>query len=147
MTLRQYRKKPEDLSRTDWLIAAVLAIVIFLLFVMADMQHKAAAQTPRGPCRTIEEAKALAIANGSTAWIELNRDQWEFLRGIYILNPQTGAGFPSGDKAVLARIGDGGVIFWIDGPNACTPMKAPKQLVDMIDQVGQGFISHEGLGL
>jgi hypothetical protein len=41
MTLRRYDRRKEDHSRTDWLITAVLVLVILILFVMADMQRKA----------------------------------------------------------------------------------------------------------
>jgi hypothetical protein len=31
-------------------------------------------------------------------WIELTSDQWQFLRGIYAMNPLTPPGLPYGDK-------------------------------------------------
>ena len=40
-------------------------------------------------------------------WIELTPAQWQFLRGVYALNPETPAGLPYGDKAVLAQIDNG----------------------------------------
>jgi hypothetical protein len=82
-------------------------------------------------------------------WIELTPNQWEFLRGIYAMNPQTPAGLPYGDRAVLARIdGDtGGVVFFIDGDKACTPMPVPDELLTMMNDVGTATINHEGSGL
>jgi hypothetical protein len=44
---------------------------------------------------------AVIARNGQ--WIELTSKQWQFLRGVYVLNPQTPPGLPYGDKAVLAR--------------------------------------------
>jgi hypothetical protein len=45
---------------------------------------------------------AIAARNGK--WIELTAEQWQFLRGIYAMNPGTPAGLPYGDKAVLAEV-------------------------------------------
>jgi hypothetical protein len=38
---------------------------------------------------------------------------------------------PYGDKAVLARLDKdaGGLVFFIDGDKACTPMRAPPELM------------------
>ena len=90
-----------------------------------------------------------AIAEHNGRWIELTGDQWQFLRGIYAMNPQTPAGLPYGDHAVLAQIaGDsGGLIFFIDGDKACTPMAAPKELLSMMQDVATHTINHETGGL
>ena len=61
-------------------------------------------------------------------WIELTSDQWQFLRGIYAMNPLTPQGLPYGDKA-------------------CTPMAVPDQLLSMMDDVATAKISHEGSAL
>jgi hypothetical protein len=91
--------------------------------------------------------KAIEARNGK--WIELTADQWQFLRGIYAMNPETPPGLPYGDKAALARIdGDsGGLVFFIDGDLACTPMPIPDTLLSMIDDVATAKINHEGSGL
>jgi hypothetical protein len=59
-------------------------------------------------------------------WIELTSEQWQFLRGIYAMNPLTPPGLPYGDKAALVKIDgiSGGMVFFIDGDKACTPMFA-----------------------
>ena len=82
-------------------------------------------------------------------WIELTPDQWQFLRGIYAMNPETPPGLPYGDKAVLAEIQDnaGGLVFFIDGDKACTPMRAPPELLVLMQEVGTGSITHAGAGL
>ncbi|MBV8797616.1 MAG: hypothetical protein JO136_21975, partial [Hyphomicrobiales bacterium] len=43
--------------------------------------------------------KAIEAHNGK--WIQLTSDQWQFLRGIYAMNPLTPPGLPYGDKAAL----------------------------------------------
>jgi len=82
-------------------------------------------------------------------WIELTPDQWQFLRGVYAMNPQTPPGLPYGDKAVLARINDNtaGMVFFIDGDKACTPMLAPPELLTLMQEVASGSINHQGAGL
>jgi len=82
-------------------------------------------------------------------WIELTPDQWQFLRGVYAMNPQTPPGLPYGDKAVLARTKDNaaGLVFFIDGDKACTPMLVPPELLTLMQEVGSGSINHQGAGL
>src|ERR1700754_4410173 len=91
--------------------------------------------------------KAIEAHNGK--WIQLTPEQWEFLRGIYAMNPLTPPGLPYGDKAALAKVdGDsGGLIFFIDGDKACTPMPVPAKLLAMMDDVAAAKINHEGSGL
>lgn len=91
--------------------------------------------------------KAVEAEKGQ--WIELTAQQWEFLRGVYAINPLTPPGLPYGDKAALARVegNDGGLVFFLDGDRACTPMAAPKALLALLDDVAMAKISHEGSGL
>ena len=90
---------------------------------------------------------AIEARNGK--WIQLTAEQWEFLRGIYAMNPLTPPGLPYGDKAALAKVdgNDGGLIFFIDGDKACTPMPVPQTLLGMMDDVATAKINHEGSGL
>jgi hypothetical protein len=91
--------------------------------------------------------KAIEAHNGK--WIQLTSDQWQFLRGIYAMNPLTPPGLPYGDKAALAKVdGDSsGLVFFIDGDKACTPMPVPDKLLSMMDDVATAKINHEGSGL
>ncbi len=52
-------------------------------------------------------------------------------------------------KAALAKVdGDfGGLVFFIDGDKACTPMPVPDKLLTMMDDVATAKINHEGSGL
>jgi hypothetical protein len=74
---------------------------------------------------------------------------WQFLRGIYAMNPLTRPGLPYGDKAALAKVdgNSGGLVFFIDGDKACTPMPVPQTLLNVIDDVATTKINHEGSGL
>ena len=109
-------------------------------------QIAAAAET--GQCVDVSIPKhAIEARNGK--WIELTPEQWEFLRGIYAMNPLTPPGLPYGDKAALAKVdgNSGGLIFFIDGDKACTPMPVPETLLAMMDDVATAKINHEGSGL
>ena len=101
-----------------------------------------------GVCVNISVPKK-AIEAHKGKWIQLTPDQWQFLRGIYAMNPLTPPGLPYGDKAALAKVdGDsGGLVFFIDGDKACTPMPVPDKLLSMMDDVATAKINHEGSGL
>ncbi len=72
--------------------------------------------------------------------------EWQFLRGIYAMNPQTPAGLPFGDHAVLVTVPqqEGAIVFFLDGDQACFPMRIPAVLLKIMDQVKSGEIPHEG---
>ena len=87
-----------------------------------------------------------AITGQNGKLIELTSDQWQFLRGIYAMNPEAPPGLPDGDKAVL-RLGGGdsnGLLFFVDGDKAGMPMNAPPALLSLMDQVAMGDTNHEG---
>ena len=124
---------------------ACLALVGVLAFLP---QTALAADSPVGRCVDVSVPKnAITARNGR--WIELTNSQWEFMRGIYAMNPETPAGLPYGDKAVLAQIegNNGGMVFFIDGDKACTPMPIPVELIAMMRDVATDTISHESGGL
>lgn len=87
-----------------------------------------------------------AFAAHDGHWLELTHDQRLFLAGVYVVNPQTPAGLPYGDRAALATIpgNAGGMIFFLDGDKACTPMPVPKPLIDLLGEVAAGGARHEG---
>ena len=78
--------------------------------------------------------------------MDLSAEQWEFVRGIYAMNPATPPGLPFGDRAILVmdKNEDVGTILFIDNDLVCTPMAAPKQLIDMLADIKRGVIHHEG---
>jgi hypothetical protein len=128
------------------MIRIALAASISLIALIPFAAQAGDGSTAR--CTDISVPKsAFAAHNGK--WIELTAEQWEFLRGVFVLNPNTPPGLPYGDKAVLAQVdGDpGGLVFFIDGERACTPMAVPGVLVSMIKDVAASNIAHEADGL
>jgi hypothetical protein len=99
-------------------------------------------------CVSIDGPKS-AIEKKHGSWTVLTGPQWQFIRGIFAMNPLTPPGLPFGDSAALAKFegNEGGVVFFIDGDQACTPMPVPKTLIEMLDDVASGKVTHEGAGL
>jgi hypothetical protein len=122
--------------------------LVVLTALSAPPQISSAAQNLTDLCIDISVPRQEVIARHGK-WIELTPDQWQFLRGIYAMNPETPPGLPFGDKAVLAQI-DGrpaGLVFFVDGDKACTPMLAPPELLVLMQEVATGAINHQGAGL
>jgi hypothetical protein len=127
----------------------MLKIVRFgVLAALITAPHVAFAQDGANYCVDVSIPRQ-TIESRNGRWIELTPEQWQFLRGIYAMNPETPPGLPYGDKAVLAQIdtSSGGLVFFIDGDKACTPMRAPPQLLALMEEVATGNINHEGPGL
>jgi hypothetical protein len=99
-------------------------------------------------CVDASAPKAVVAAHHGR-FIDLDVNQWQFLRGVYAMNPETPAGLPYGDRAVLARFDDrsDGIVFFIDGNRACTPMVAPSQLISMLTDIAAKTVKHEAAGL
>lgn len=122
-------------------IDAAASLALAAIYVASPHAHAAGVR-----CVDISTPKSAVDARHGR-WTLVTTDQWEFLRGIYVLNPNTPPGLPFGDRAVLAEIdGDkGGVVYFIDGARACTPMTIPDVLIKMIKDVGGGRdVPHEG---
>ena len=126
------------LKRSLALAAALAALPQMVLAADTSAAHCVDASVPK---------KMIEARNGK--WIRVTQEQWQFLRGIYAMNPLTPPGLPYGDRAALARVdgNSGGLIFFIDGDKACTPMPVPDTLLSMMDDVATAKINHEGGGL
>jgi hypothetical protein len=72
--------------------------------------------------------------------IEITPSQWQFLRGVYAMNPEAPSGLPYGDNVVLAQDSNdsGGQLFFIDGDKPCAPMHAPPALLSLMERVTMG---------
>ena len=125
---------------------ALLSAAATYLLPFATPAIARAADAPR--CVDVSVPKK-AVEAQKGKWIELTSEQWQFLRGIYAMNPLTPPGLPYGDKAALATLegNTGGLVFFLDGDRPCTPMPAPKELLVMMDDVATAKITHEGNGL
>jgi hypothetical protein len=126
------------LSTRSLAVTAALTVLPQLAFSAEDAGRCIDVSVPK---------KAVEAEKGK--WILLTPEQWQFLRGIYAMNPTTPPGLPFGDKAALAQV-DGnpsGLVFFLDGDRACTPMAAPKELLALLDEVATAKIAHEGSGL
>jgi hypothetical protein len=119
----------------------------FLLVVGAPT---AVGGRPEFANRCVDLATVRAATMGQNGkLIELTPDQWQFLRGIYAMNPEAPFGLPDGDKAVF-RLGGGdsnSMLFFVDRDKACTPMRAPPALLTLMDDVATAKINHEETGL
>lgn len=122
--------------------------VALALGLIAFSQGAFAADDSSSLCRDVSASKALVAAHHGR-WIDLSPDQWQFLRGVFVVNPETPAGLPFGDRAALARFEGyvGGIVFFIDGDKACTPMAAPPELVSLMQDVATKTINHWWTGL
>lgn len=97
------------------------------------------------PCGPITHAADVAKALGGGPFVTLTGDQWQFLRGIFVMAPDTPSSLPPGDRAEMSLHPDGSAsIVYVDGDVACAPMKLGKDGVDLLMQVGRGDIVHSG---
>jgi hypothetical protein len=116
--------------------------------LLALPQVALAADEPNSGCVDVSAPRGVITARHGK-WIELTPAQWEFLRGVYAVNPNTPPGLPYGDKAVLAQVegNPGALVFFIDGQMACTPMAIPQALVTIVEDVATAAVNHAGTGL
>jgi hypothetical protein len=89
------------------------------------------------------------ISDHGGHWVELAPAQWQFLRGMYAADPTMPTSLPVGSRAALAQVAgvDFGLVSFIDGDRACTPMIVSHEVVEMLHNVGAGQITHAGEGL
>ncbi len=120
------------------------ALITGFIGFIALSQGAFAAEGAQPMCVDVSAPKAVVAARHGS-WTKL----WQFLRGVYVMNPETPPGLPYGDHAALARFdgNSGGIVFFIDNNKACTPMLAPSELVSAVDEVATHTIKHEGAGL
>jgi hypothetical protein len=130
--------------------AAMLKTACLVVFaaLSAPSQVASADQNLTSRCIDISVPRNEVVARNGK-WIELTPDQWQFLRGVYAMDSESAPAMPYGDRAVLAQIAGNsdGLVFFIDGDRACTPMWAPPELLDLIRKVATGGVDHQGAGL
>jgi hypothetical protein len=122
---------------------------VAIVAALVSLPHAClAADEPASACVDVSAPKSAIMARHGK-WIELTSAQWQFLRGVFVVNPNTPSGLPYGDKAVLAQIEGkpGGLVFFIDGGMACTPMEIPQALLTIVQDVETTAVNHVGTGL
>jgi len=142
---RVWRGMPKGAFRQEVLKLSKFAFVLAAaLTALPALAHAA----EKGACVDVSVPKQ-AVAAEKGQWIELTQSQWQFVRGIYAMNPLTPPGLPYGDRAALAKVegNEDGLIFFIDGDRACTPMAAPQALLGLMEDVAKAKIKHVGQGL
>lgn len=88
--------------------------------------------------RCVDAATVRAAIDGQDGKpIEITPDQWQFLRGVYAMNPDAPRGLPYGDNAVFAQDGSDsdGQLFFIDGDKPCAAMHAPSALLSLMERI------------
>ena len=91
--------------------------------------------------RSVELTAVHGAINGQDGKpIEITPNQWQFLRGVYAMNPEAPRGLPYGNNAVLAQDSrdSDGLLFFIDGNKVCVPMHAPPALLSLMERVTIG---------
>lgn len=113
-----------------------LAIAVLLL-APADPAHAS-------QCEPLAATRDKVLAHPGGKWVMQTEAQWQFLEGVYVLNPSTAAGLPFGDGAAVATIEGhkSAIVFFLDSDLACQPMAIPSEIVDMIAHLGD--VRHEG---
>jgi hypothetical protein len=96
-------------------------------------------------CVSFEPFKT-SLAKKHDKWTDLTSSQWQFLRGVYAVNPATPPGLPAGDAAAMVQFAgiDGALIFFIDAGQMCEAMPIPTALVLIVIDVGNRKIGHVG---
>lgn len=93
-------------------------------------------------CHPLVPLKDEAKAAGRT-WIALTNDQWQFVRAVAALSPETPKGLPPGDSGAIVREPNGdAAIFFIDGDKACEGIEVYAEFANVIMEVGGGKIVH-----
>jgi hypothetical protein len=87
-----------------------------------------------------------SVAEHGGNWIALTLGQWQFLHGIYAMNPNTPAGLPTATGRCLHGL-TATPMGWCSGDKACTPMLLPHELLGILRDVETGKIAHETAGL
>lgn len=114
----------------------------FALALLAAVPARAE-DAPRFPCGPMDRASELARATGGAPFVTLSAEQWQFTRGLFVMAPDTPSALPPGDRAAISKREDGTAsIVFLDGDQACAPMRLGKEGVDILMAVGRGEIAH-----
>ncbi|HEY5204014.1 MAG TPA: hypothetical protein VIJ63_05390 [Roseiarcus sp.] len=87
-----------------------------------------------------EAPQCVAVSRiGSVARLtKLTREQFEFVRALYIAIPPISRALPPGDSAVVASVSGRSMIALVSGGETCARFLAPDFILSMLSQVGKG---------
>ena len=103
------------------------------------------ASAPKPNCIALE--KLQASKGDHTTASPLTTAQFHFLQGVSAALPNTPAGLPLADSAILVRKdgGEAGYVIWTLGALACGVMEAPAGLIKMLAQIKAGDATGDDL--
>jgi hypothetical protein len=89
------------------------------------------------PCGPVAEMKDAA------SYRALTHDEWEAARVFFFMAKDTPAALPPGDSAMTREHEDGTAsIVYLDGGDACAPMRVSKEGADILKQIKAGVVTH-----
>jgi hypothetical protein len=92
------------LKRSAFARLASIALIATLAFAPRLARCDEAAQFPCGP---IDKAVEFAKTMGGGDFVTLTNDQFQFVRGLFVMAPDTPASLPPGDHAEMSLRPDG----------------------------------------
>jgi hypothetical protein len=122
-------------------ILALAALTAAPAFAQEQEQQQPQQRTILISCPSRDVLEQKAKATQGVRFVELTPEQWQFLRGVYVMNPNTPSGLPLGDRAYLmTKEGQpGGLISFGDATNVCIPMMpVPQELIDLSLEIATG---------
>jgi hypothetical protein len=75
---------------------------------------------------------------------KLSREQFQFVRALYIAIPPISRALPPGDSAVIASANGHSMVALVSGGETCARFLAPDFVLSMLTQVGKGEIEAAG---
>lgn len=78
---------------------------------------------------------------------QLTREQFQFVRALYVAIPPVSRTLPPGDRAVIASSGSSVMLALVADDKACARMLAPDFIQTMLAQVGRGTVVQLGTSL
>lgn len=77
--------------------------------------------------------------------IDLSRDQFQFVRALYVAIPPVSKTIPPGDRAVISGAADGtAMVSIVDGKQVCARFLAPDFVLQMLNDIAAKKVTHAG---
>lgn len=96
-------------------------------------------------CTSTVDLERSVVSRGGTEFHKLTDKQFAFMRGAFINAVNTPVELPPGDRGLIARYPDGGgfVVFSDEG-RSCAQMAVPPHLIELLEAVERGDVTHVG---